>query len=406
MTVLSDLLDSRGEFEQARKPKVQHPTGWEPGINTETGRICVRSDSSPTQTAIDWTSWLSHFGFDAEHFTVLDDTVEVRSWDANMGGGLSKTFFYYKAKITRKSSPEMSYEDLVEYIQKFKPRKTKPPTGASSYVIALTDLQIGKKDGDGIKGVIDRMIQAEHDVVQDIRQARREGHEIGQIVIAGLGDIVEGCDGHYKMQTFQVELDRREQVKVARRLILRFIRAVADEAEKILILSVPGNHGENRKGGKAFTSFGDNDDVAVFEQIADILGENTARYGHVKFVTPYEDLSVTLDIEGTIVGFVHGHQARTSGRDGLAHTKLWSWWKNQAHESTPIGTADILVSGHFHYYSAIKNGTRTHFQAPPIDSSSEWFAASYGYSTQPGLLTFLVNKKGWDRQKILTFENS
>jgi predicted phosphodiesterase len=405
MTVLEDLLNSGGEFTNARKPRMNHPTGWEPGINTESGRICVQSEDNPNEVHIDWSSWLEHFGFSGDHFTILDDTVEVRSWDANMGGGVASRFYYYKAKIVRKHENALDYDDLVKYITKFKPRKRPLPTGTKSYVIALADLQIGKKDGDGLKGVVARMLQAEHDIVQDIRQARKEGHDIGQIILAGLGDIIEGCDGHYKMQTFQVELDRREQVKVARRLLLRLVRAVADETDKLLILSVPGNHGENRKGGKAYTTFGDNDDVAVFEQLSDILKENPDRYGHVKFVTPYNDLSVTIDIDGTVIGFIHGHQARTSGRDGLAHTKIWSWWKNQSHESTPIGTADILVSGHFHYYSAIKNGTRTHFQAPPLDSESQWFYESYGYGTQPGILTFLVDGSGWERQNILTFES-
>lgn len=406
MTVLQELLDSRGEYENARKPRMQHPTGWEPGINTESGRICVQSQDNPSEVAIDWSEWLQHFGFSPEHFTILDDTVEVRSWDANMGGGVASRFYYYKAKIVRKRHDLVDYGDLVKYITSFKPRKKLPKTGTKSYVIALADLQIGKKDGDGLKGVVSRMLQAEHDIIKDIRAARKEGHDIGQIVLAGLGDIIEGCDGHYKMQTFQVELDRRDQVKVARRLLLRLVRAIADEAEKMLIVSVPGNHGENRKGGKAYTTFGDNDDIAVFEQLADILAENPDRYGHVKFVTPYQDLSVTLDIEGTVVGFIHGHQARTSARDGLAHTKIWSWWKNQSHEGTPIGTADILLSGHFHYYTAIKNGSRTHFQAPPMDSESQWFQESYGYGTTSGLLTFLVDKNGWDRQKILTFEDS
>jgi len=401
MTIMEELLDSGGEFEHAVKPRMKHPTGWEPGINTESGRICVQQTKGPTEVAIDWSDWLTHFGFDSDTFTILDDTMEVRSWDANMGGGNITRFYYYKAKIVRKRTDNFNYDDLVKYIARFKPLKTKKKTGTQSYIVALADLQIGKKDGDGLKGVVSRMVQAEHDIVQDIRKARKGGADIGQIVLAGLGDIIEGCDGHYKMQTFQVELDRREQVKVARRLLLRLIRVLADETDKMLILSVPGNHGENRKGGKAFTTFGDNDDVAVFEQISDILAENPARYGHVKFVTPYNDLSVTIDIEGTVVGFIHGHQARATARDGLAHTKIWNYWKNQSHEGTPIGTCDILVSGHFHYYTATQNGSRTHFQAPPLDSKSQWYTESHAYATNPGILTFLVDSGGWSRQTIL-----
>lgn len=401
MSIMQELLDSGGEFEHASKPRMKHPTGWEPGINTEAGRICVQAEDAPDKVSIDWTEWLEAFGFSGETFTVLDDTVEVRSWDSNMGGGNVTRFYYYKAKIVRKRSSTFDYQDLIKYIKAFKPLKAKKQTGEKTYIIALADLQIGKKDGDGLKGVVERMIQFEEDVIADIRLARRGGADIGQIILAGLGDIIEGCDGHYKMQTFQVELDRREQVRVARRLLLRLVRLLADETDNLLILSVPGNHGENRKDGKAYTTFGDNDDVAVFEQLSDILAENPDRYGHVNFITPYNDLSVTIDIGGTVVGFIHGHQARATARDGLAHTKIWNYWKNQSHEGTPIGTADILVSGHFHYYSAIQNGSRTHFQAPPLDSESQWYAESYAYGTNPGVLTFLVDGDGWSRQMIL-----
>jgi len=400
MTILEDLTATGGEYSPARKPRVQHPTGWEPGINTETGRICVRSDDKPDEVAIDWTEWLAHFGFDSEHFTVLDDTVEVRSWDSNMGGGNIATFYYYKAKIVKKALRILD-ADLIKEIRSHKPLKRIAPIGEWSYIIALADLQIGKKDGDGLKGLVERTLLSFDHLISDIRLARKEGYEIGQVVLAGLGDIIEGCDGHYSMQTFSVELDRREQVTVARRLLLRLVRDLSKEVDKLLITTVPGNHGEHRKDGKAFTSFGDNDDLAVFDQLADMLRENKERYGNVTFMVPKNDLTVTIDIDGTILGFAHGHQARNSGRDGLSHTKIWTWWTKQAHAKTAIGDADILVTGHFHYYTAIQNGARTHFQAPPLDSTSEWYENTNGYATNPGVLTFLVNGEGWKRQRIL-----
>jgi len=37
----------------------------------------------------------------------------------------------------------------------------------------------------------------------------------------------------------------------------------------MVVGAVPGNHGESRRGSKAFTTFEDNDDLAVFEQVAE-----------------------------------------------------------------------------------------------------------------------------------------
>lgn len=399
--ILETLLDTGGEYDDARKPRMKHPTGWEPGIDTEKGRICVRSRERPTEVAIDWSDWLDHFGFSGETFTVLDDTVEVRSWDANMGNGLVETFYYYKAKIVRKRESSEDISELVKEVKSHRKLKKLPAKGEWAYVVSLTDLQIGKRDGDGLAGVLARTLQAYDDVIYDVGVARKAGYNIGKIVIAGLGDIVEGCDGFYEMQTFSVELDRREQVKVARRLLIKLIQGWSTLAAEVLVICVPGNHGEHRRDGKAFTSFGDNDDVAVFEMVAEVLSENPERYGHVRFMIPENNLSMTVDLYGTILGVIHGHQAKGANANGLAHTKIWTWWKNQAHANTAVGDADILLSGHFHYYSAIQNGARTHFQAPALDSSSEWYENTMGYSTNSGVLTFLVGEDGWKRQTIL-----
>ena len=46
--------------------------------------------------------------------------------------------------------------------------------------------------------------------------------EFDQLTIVGLGDIVEGCEGFYDMQTFTVEYDLRRQKMIARRLLVKF----------------------------------------------------------------------------------------------------------------------------------------------------------------------------------------
>jgi hypothetical protein len=70
------------------------------------------------------------------------------------------------------------------------------------------------------------------------------------------------------MQTFSVELDRRQQVKLVRRMLVTMLTEWGRLPVQMVVGCVPGNHGENRRGGKAFTTFEDNDDLAVFEQAA------------------------------------------------------------------------------------------------------------------------------------------
>ena len=209
--------------------------------------------------------------------------------------------------------------------------------------------------------------------------------------------IANGYPSHNSMQSFQVELDRREQVTVARRLIVKLLRQWAPLFDKVVVLAVPGNHGEHRQDGKAFTNFGDNDDTAVFEQVCEILSESDA-FKHVSWVIPKNELTVTLDCAGTVVGFAHGHQA-TRGANIAA--KIEAWWKGQQHGRHPIGDADVLITAHYHHFAAKTDAGRTWLQCPTLDGGSTWFEHQSGARTMPGTLSVVVGRGGWNHLEIL-----
>jgi len=97
------------------------------------------------------------------------------------------------------------------------------------------------------------------------------------------------------------------------------------------------------------------DDVAIFEDLAEICVENPDVYGHVSFVIPRDELVVTLDMAGTTVALIHGHQVR--GKGGVE-----AWWKGQALGRLPAGDADILINAHFHTF--IGGGTQRSLALP------------------------------------------
>ncbi len=66
----------------------------------------------------------------------------------------------------------------------------------------------------------------------------------------------------------------------------------------------------------------------------------------------------------------------------------------------PAGDSKILVTAHYHHFRAKQQGDRTWFQSPSLDKSLD-FTARSGMWSHPGVLTFTVNKKGWDNLKIL-----
>ena len=395
MSNLDELKKIQSEISEAKRPARKHPEGWEPGITWNGNEGTVTTMGGPLDQAADWSAVLKVWGLDPEHFEVIEPIL-FNVW-GNPEGVPNRQ---WKGKVIRKTVERgVDLEDIIEEIKKHKPGKPIAFEGSTALVVGLSDLQMGKGEGGGSAGIVDRFLAGIDEVEARWKELLKTGRPLDRLVVLGLGDLVESCEGHYPMQAFQVDLDRREQVKVVRRLIVKALTQWSKFAPKIIVAAVPGNHGENRQGGKAFTTFSDNDDVAVFEQVAEILAANPEAYGHVSFFFPQEELTLTLNVHGTILGLAHGHQARKGGTTAAA--KIRTWWKDQAYGMREVADATILVTGHYHHLSILTEGTRTHIQAPSLDGGSQWFTETSGVKSAPGLLTFTVSELGWDDLRVL-----
>lgn len=408
---LRETTDPRRAEQVFRAEKAQHPAGWEPGVAME-GNFGSLIVSVPTpEPPKDWSDLLAIWDLDPEVFEVVEP-VEYRAWDANLGrdaegNACVQRFYYYKARVQRIGmvSPEVQdVAELIADVKRYKPRKPRSLTDeTSAFVVALADWQLGKADGDGTLGSVERILSMIDSVEQRIRLLRKLGRKMGTCYIFGIGDLFENCDGHYDIQTFTVELDRRDQIKVGRRLLIEAIKRWSTYFERVVVSGVAGNHGENRKDGKAFTTLADNDDVAVFEQVHDALIENSA-FDHVSFAIPDDRLEVVLDVAGVSLGIAHSHQAKTSG--AMPQMKVWNWWKGQMAGRQPAGDADILITGHFHHFSCVEWGPRTHFQCPAMDGGSDWFRNMTGADGTPGTITMVVGQdvaaRGWTDLEIVS----
>lgn len=395
MSNLDEFKKIQSEINEAKKPARKHPEGWEPGITWNGNEGTVTTMGGPLDKAADWSAVLKVWGLDPEHFEVVEPIL-FNVW-GNPEGVPNRQ---WKGKVIRKTVERgVDLEDIIEEIKKHKPSKPIAFEGSTALVVGLSDLQMGKGEGGGSAGIVDRFLAGIDEVEARWKELLKTGRPLDRLVVLGLGDLVESCEGHYPMQAFQVDLDRREQVKVVRRLIVKALTQWSKFAPKIIVAAVPGNHGENRQGGKAFTTFSDNDDVAVFEQVAEILAANPGAYGHVSFFFPQDELTLTLNVHGTILGLAHGHQARKGGTTAAA--KIRTWWKDQAYGMREVADATILVTGHYHHLSILTEGTRTHIQAPSLDGGSQWFTETSGVKSAPGLLTFTVSELGWDDLRVL-----
>lgn len=394
---LQEQSGDHGQIHSLPRPRHQHPKGMEPGVRFEpgsgTGEVVA---VVPPGESPQWDSILTELGFG----DVLDvvEVAEVRAWNSG-----DKVCHYVKARVKRRDQVGGERLDVDALCREIGARSFSCPPSTTSelaLVVALSDWQLGKRDGGGVKATIQRLKRSLQRTKARIKELALIGRAPQRVVVACLGDLVEGCDGHYAMQTFQVELDRREQVKLVRRMVLEWVLEIAELVAEVLVAAVPGNHGENRKGGKAFTTFGDNDDVAAVEQVAEICAANPA-LGHVRFVLPERSLTVTLDAFGVVLGLAHGHQARTSGDPSQ---KLLRWWKDCAHARHPVGDADVLLTGHYHHLQVRQSGRKAWIQAPSVDSSV-WWTEQGGEPTVQGVLTFLVGPgagpAGWGYLQVV-----
>ena len=399
---LADDLRNAGTTASPYAPKARrvHPDGWEPGVQFDTAAGTGTVTAVSERPEPDWDVLLRSWGFDPDRFHVDPDLgVQVRTWEAAIGNGETKQFWYHRATVKAgRARDRADLDTLLAEVRKHRPRARPQVDTERTLVVALSDWQTGKSEGGGSDALVARVLELADELPRHIRWLTRRGHRPSRLVILGMGDLIENCSDFYPMQEFSgTDLDRRSQITLVRRLLLKLLEQWAPLVPNLLVACVPGNHGENRRNGKAFTTFGDNDDLAVFEQLADICTASPA-LDHIRFVIPRDELTVTLDIHGRILGVAHGHQARTGTGP---HGKIRTWLANQALGQTPVGDADILITGHYHHLQVVDLGPRLWLQCPALDGGSRWFTDTAGAHSTAGTLTFTISEEGWDDLTIL-----
>lgn len=374
------------------------PNLWGKPSETWEGNQGEVTTSPASKRITDWDDILRTLGYPTDEFEIVEP-VKVSAWDQTNKDGTTEQLWSYKAGIRRRVTPvTVPYDDLVKEIKRYKPVAMRDNKEGTTLVVNVADTQFAKADGDGLEGTIKRFLDANAKLGKYLEALLATGTKISRILVVGLGDIIEGCNGNYNAQQFTVEVNLRQQLRIARRLIRDLIINLSKYGIPMTVSAVPGNHGEERLNGRLYTTTGDNHDVAVFEVLADVFAANPEAFGHVEFRLPEDEIYVMFDCGGTKVAFTHGHITKGGGN---AQSKIKSWWQDQAFGNQPVGHADILVTGHYHHTSVIQYGKKCHIQCPSLDGGSEWWTNLSGDESPPGLLVFTVDGNGWDNLKVI-----
>ncbi len=411
MSSLDEYNKNQSDLESKKKKyDNQHPKGWEPSYKLKGNKGEIISEPQTRNDINIYDDILTQLELDPQKYEVIEP-VEVRSWDSPTDGGTR--LFYYKAKIqsrTKINEDDPDYDLLLKEVKKAKKPKLPKVDKDDSIVFCWSDWQLGKPDGDGTVAIVERLNQMIPDFVDHVQKLRKNGKKIKNLYVISLGDIIENCNGHYDTQTFGVQLNLRDQVKVARRIMVKALTEWSPLFDNVVVCAIAGNHGENRNNGKSYTDFADNHDVAIVEQVQEIVSQNKKAFGHVSFYIPNSELSATVDVSGKVIGFAHGHQFRSgvsikTGR--YAFDKGIKWFAGQCMGKQPIGDSDMVVTGHFHHYFCISNHGRWFMQAPSIDGGSEWYKDISGDWSPPAQVSFTVSSEQkmyfWDNLKFFPY---
>ncbi len=355
--------------------------------------------------ADDWGPVLKGFGLDPNVFEVDGDKVRMSKWQQSKrleNGDRDIVWMYsYKAIFRRKKSAGVSQDEFDSYrarVQGFKPLKRTLGTGLGepcSFVVNWADWQLGKSAGGGVIATIERVEQSLEKTEQRIKQLKKLGKNIEGLVIANMGDPVEGCDGNYASQLFTVELTQREQLLLALDLWTQGIKTLSPLTDHTTFLSVISNHGEwMRRGGKQVTS--DSDSADGF--LADTLKRIFAGSEYVdKWVIPHDEMTIQHEISGVPVAFAHGH--KISGKE-IDWLRAQSIRLLREHGTEP----KLWFTAHKHHVKGEDMGPWWRWQCPSLDGGSKWFLDMAGVWSTPGTLTMLVgqhDKRYWSDMEVL-----
>ncbi len=374
--------------------KATFPKGWEPGVKfTADNTQEITTDVLPTlggepdwQEAVEAMGITIPEGYRVRLAEMRFDPVAWTREDPDQKYATTKPAWRYKFVIEPHS--EFRAVDGIEVLNALKRRSSTRQVrnaGESSLILNLNDTQIGKVDGGGTDATIERLDRY-FDMAVD--RARAEKNSAGDLVILLGGDLVEGCS-IFPNQSFQIDRDRRAQIRTMTGIVLNFLDRIAPRFEKVRVLAVPGNHGEHRINGKRVNRH-DNDDQLVAEAVA-TASERDPALQHVNFNIAYDEPGITAEIQGHNLALTHGSvYAKRSGSSPA--DKAYAWYKNMAGAREPVGSADILVGNHFHHEVIVNYGALLFVQNPAMDGGSKEFAEYSGTDCPAGMATWIMSK--------------
>ena len=280
------------------------------------------------------------------------------------------------------------YDALVSEIIDWEPKEVNRVSGPLVAVYAIGDTQYGKDASGGTEATVKRVLRGLDEAVERHKELLAMGRKIGTVVLPQLGDCIEGSSSQGGRILGRSDLGITEQVRIGRRVLMAWVKAFSPLCEQLIIPVVPGNHDEPHR--IVMTDPTDSWQIEVVSAVQDAC-EESDKFSNVVFRYPNKDnATLAIEVNGVVLGLAHGHQSRD----------MVKWWYGQATGRTPVGNADILLTGHFHHFIAQQVGPRLWIQVPAMDGGSAWFRDKKGLESPSGIVSLVIGE-GYDPRRDL-----
>lgn len=317
-------------------------------------------------------------GLDPEKYFVAG----VKTWQQSAG---KPPLASYDIRLKKTADPisEANFEALIASIQDVSyPEHVEPGKGDHGFVFAVGDLQLGKGDGDGVQGTVDRYMQS---VQNAVNKVIRFHDEIGPIHLSFVGDLIEGMVSQGGKLARRTVLTTTQQVQLLQELFIYTIKAFAPLTDELTIDSVPGNHDQAQRE-PVVTDPSDSWAVQALASIKLSLEEfgDPYLYGHVKFgIVAYDEDTLVRTVAGTKIVQVHGDQWNKG--------KHWDWLKGQVfNRNSPMVGVHVLIHGHNHTGMIEQENDMYTVRTPSFESESNYYRRRAGSTGNPSGVSFLV----------------
>lgn len=316
-----------------------------------------------------------------------DEVTFTWGWTSAPTGGFWNKLNNVRPKpLTADEAVDVDLPALYAAAEQSTPRPT-PATTMRGTVIVYADPQVGKT---GRRGGTTELIERSTVIRRKLDQ-HLAGKALSRILIGDAGDGIEGFESGGNPM-FTNDLSLAGQLDTYGTELFKFINTAHKHAP-VTVAGIPSNHAAWRNGKQNLGRPGDDLGLFVHKQVQNRTED---RAMDVQWVRPGDyDESVAVDLNGTRIGLVHGNQ--------FGPGQAVQWWEKQTFGAQASATADILVHGHYHTFSANVAGRnpktdrqRWCLGAPTLDNGSDWFRQTAGRDSDPGLLVFDVTEHGFD----------